>query len=517
MQWKSTALCYVFLIGAAALLSGCISRRPVEPAEFTGVRLQIACPDEASAAYVRTAGVGWATRHETKPENLVVSTYDPQQGPPDGVDVWILPAAQLGRWKQADKLERVPPQLVNDETYGWSGLLPVYRDRLLVRELDTEGRGVPCALPLLGEMPVLCWRTDLLREAPATWQEVEKLADEWEAKKAGWFRTVHLLPPWPRSDEDLEHEFYSVAAPLAVPQVAGDKILTNDDLAFHCDLETGRPRLADEPFVEALSLLRKFRRRQPQGATDDPNQAFLNGKAALCVTDLSAVAAFQAEPTLRDRFAVAPVPGSDHYWKTIRDKEKPERRERQNTDRGNRMPYLGARTLLAVVPKSSSNKEAAWSLLADLSGREVTAQAVFVPHRTPPYRGGGVLRVEQLDASVRWEDFDLGATVHALNPADKGLVRWSGDRLRTPTDALRTTLDLTLKPENVANPTLRLRTPDEANLRKLLLAELRDVVAGTKDPGQALQQATEGWETIRKKDKEAWLAEQRTSVGLRPE
>src|SRR5436309_203275 len=165
MQPKSPAARGVFPALAAALLAGCKAEGPPPPPPHAGVRLRVSCPDQASADHVAAAARGWKTRQQADVE---VVRYDPRSGPASaGADVWVLPAAELGRRADAGEVRTVPAEVLDDEAYAWGGLLPLYRERLLVWDWDRDGRRLAYALPVLGEGPVLVWRTDLMSEPPA--------------------------------------------------------------------------------------------------------------------------------------------------------------------------------------------------------------------------------------------------------------------------------------------------------------------------------------------------------------
>src|SRR5205807_456311 len=83
-------------------------------------------PDQASADHVAAAARGWKTRQQADVE---VVRYDPRAGPGSAAnaDVWVLPAAELGRRADAGEVRTVPAEVLDDEAYAWGGLLPLYR------------------------------------------------------------------------------------------------------------------------------------------------------------------------------------------------------------------------------------------------------------------------------------------------------------------------------------------------------------------------------------------------------
>ncbi len=479
MQRKRLILGSVFLFlpfGLVVALAGCHGRK-VDPAPaYKGVGVRVAVPSAAVETLVREAARGWQLRQQARPIDIVRYTGD--QGPEAvaDADVWVLRPAELGRWADADKLRPVPAEHLEEQI--WTGLLPLYRDKLLVWG-ERNGRRAAYAYPLLGEAPLLCWRSDLLDNAsprllpPQTWPEVKETAAALFAS-----RKEPSLPPLPQDDEDLERLFYTVAAsyvrrPLA-ENAHSDR---NNDFAFHFDLDTGRPLINDEGFVRALQLLQDLQAYRPAGTAANSDDAFRDGPAAFRVTDAAAVASFSRNP-----LGLGQVPSAL---------------------RGGRVPYLGSASWIAVVPQTAPHPEAAFDLLADIAGPETSNQLALAPHRDPPW-GGGILRTEQLDPSVRLESFDLARE------------RPSGSSVATVAD-LRETLRVTLR-SGAQNPVLPLRIPDQQRYRPVLIRQLRAALGpAEKRPTakNALDAVAEEWQRIgAEKDLTKRVAEYRVSVGL---
>ena len=198
--------------------------------------------------------------------------------------------------------------------------------------------------------------------------------------------------------------------------------------------------------------------------------------------EASWLADLQKDPQTRDRFGVCPVPGSDRYF-APRGKE-PTLLE----DGSNRVPYLGSGGWLAVVPRGSAHPEAAFALLAHLSGPETSNEIVLEPRW-----GGGPVRAPQLNRQ-RWDAFDL-------RPG--------------PTSALREALLETLLHRGVKNPALVLRIPEQASHRAALVAKLRPALAAGGDAEATLKEAARLWSELdQAKGPAAMKAEYRLSVGL---
>ncbi len=494
MQPKSiVSLCVFFLLGLTA--TGCgdggtLVEGPPQP--YKGAVLRVASPAGSPAEVVSLYSRGWAARNGVMVE---VHNYDAGQEPATvaNADIWVLPPVALPRWAAAGELLPLPAEYTSaDNSFQWSRLLPLYREKLLVWDRKVYG------LPLLGESPLCCYRADLLADeqhkaafarktgkplaAPATWADFVAIADYFhEANHSS------SLPPLPANDTALESEFYTLAAvyarrAVAVEQERDRQEQREEEFAFHYDLQTGKPRIDGPGFVRALRLLQQMQKDRAEQQAAEPAQAFRDGRAVLCLTDAPHLREFQATPALRDRFNICHMPGSEVYFDYQTGEQRP-------VPNGNRVPYLGAGGWLAVVPKAAAHAEAAFALLAELSGPRVSGQIVAEPRW-----GGGATRDDHF-RTTRWDAFDL-------DPARTAAVK----------EALRETVQY----QGLKNPVVRLRTPDEAPHRAALVAELRSALANPQsDAAQALTRVARRWEELDKaRGEEKHLAEYRLSLGL---
>jgi multiple sugar transport system substrate-binding protein len=419
-------------------------------------------------------------------------------------DIVVMRPAELPHFAAAGMLHAVPEPIRRaGAPFDWLGLLPVYREQLLVWDRIAYG------LPLLGEAPVCCFREDWFKDAqkrkefvafqqarpvpagsglkelraPASWEEFLDLAE--------FFRNHHpsgkpspSLPPLPADAYGLDRFFYQVAAPFARRGVREDDHSLEEKpdqlFSFHFNLATGNARVGTQGFVAALNLMQRLQKCRPALVQPSPEQAFLDGKAAFCVTDAGWVAQFQKSPALRDRFGIAPIPGAERYF-TFAEVEM------KLKEGANRMPYLGGEGWLAVVPKSAANPEAAWDLLASMCGPSLSGQTALEPRW-----GGAPTRLEHLSRD-HWEAFELDPV-----------------RTRALRDALAKTLQSGLK-----NPVVCLRIPNEEEYRKKMDAKVRDALKG----GEAkinLQETARAWDEANNRDggAAANLARYRISLGL---
>jgi multiple sugar transport system substrate-binding protein len=445
-------------------------------------------------------GRPWASRNGAE---LKVVGFDPQAAPPaeSATDVWIIPPAALAAWAAAGKLLPVPDAYtrLRDSPYAWDNLLPLFREKLCVWDRTVYG------LPLLGEVPLCFYRQDLLDDPrhradfaakhrrplarPATWDEYADIA-EFFRERAGVTGPTPSLPPLPASGADLDREFYSVAAPFvrrAVPE--REENATDVELfSFHFDLDSGRARIDTPGFVHALRLLQRLQACRLGGAAALPQEAFRNGQAVLCLTDPTWIGRFSAEGSpVKGRFGMCRVPGSRYYFDY-------QTGQRQVAVEVNFLPYLGAGGWLAVVPRTAPEPEAAFDLLAELSGPRTSLEVVIEPRW-----GGGVFRRDHFDFKNRggWNSFGLPP-----KQTDSVLLD------------VAQTVD---NPGQVKNPVVRLRTPDESAYQEALVAEVRACLTQGTDPVEALRAVRQRWEQLgRRKDPKQRLREYHLSLSLQP-
>ncbi len=474
MQPKSLPGAALFFLLLANAL-GC-SAPPGAVAPPEPITLRVSCPAGPAADVVRRHSRAWQAR-----ANAVVEVKEYGADGPDGAaDVWVIAPAELGRRAVAGELRPVPADLQAEEApFGWKGLLPMYREHLLLWDRTAY------ALPLLGAAPLLCYRSDLFKDAglrpPATWKDVEDAAALFKMKG----RTPSL-PPLPADDDGLEREFYSVAAGYVHRVVSGGDNIPQEAFSFHYDLKTGKPRIDSPGFVYALALLQRLQAYRGKPGLS-PIESFRTGACVCCLTDAAQIFRLQDEKSgVRDKFAVTRVPGAEaSFGPAARKGDRP-------ADGFNWMPYLGADGWLGVVPTTAVHSEEAFGLLAELGGRDVSRQVVLGPRAEPP-SGGGAFRSDHFDRNARWEVFDLKSS---------------------QTDAFKEAVQQTLEHRNVANPVYRLRTPDEGRRRALLAEALRAALAKPDaDPAEALATVARSWEALDSANAKYW-EEYRLAIGL---
>jgi ABC-type glycerol-3-phosphate transport system substrate-binding protein len=486
MQRKSLLAAFLFLGGLIAV-SGCGDTAGTVAPQPTFGRVRVACPESLGKDIVKRFARNW--ERQTK-GTVEIVPYDPRQDDrPDNVDALIIPAAELPHWAAADKLLPVPDSVSASEDYRWRSVLPLYGKQVISWDHKRYG------LPILGEALVCVYREDWLKapehqkafeakykhklEAPATWEQFAEIAEYFaQANKAP------SLPPLPADDDELEREFYTIAANYAARALSGSDVgdATEEIFSFQYDSGSGEPRIGTGGFVHALRLMKRMEACRPPDASRKPAEAFAGGQTVLCLAEPAQVAAFQQTPALKDKLGVCPLPAGGGYYQFKKPTEWVPRED------NNRIAYVGG-GWVGVVPKTTADEKAAFHLLTYLGSPEVSKQIVIDAEV-----GGRPFRKEPLSEAVYWAAFGL-------------------DPVRT-SDLMDATRQM-LEHRGLKNPALRLRIPDEAPHRKALEKELRAALAGDKTPEQALQDAAARWTKLDEaKGLKLHTAQYRISLGL---
>jgi multiple sugar transport system substrate-binding protein len=494
MQCKRLRATLVFLIVTVALpgCGGCGGKTaPLPPASaHAGITLKVACPSDSDVELVRQHSRTWGGKHSVS-VNLVEYT---RPGEPPAADVWVVRAAEMPRWAAPGKVLAVPASVRDDKEYEWNRLLPLYRGKLLL-----WGATTPYALPLLGESPLCFFRTDLLDDPatkeefrkqtgkalapPVTWEDVARIAEFFRGRKATGLGDTSL-PPLPSDPESLDRMYYQTATPFVRLDDRGKRTEKADDadlFSFHYDLKTGKPRLREAGFREALKLHQRLQACRPKGTAAAPEAEFAAGRAVLCVADAPALERFRNSP-VRGKVGVCRVPGAEAVFDAATG-------ERRAVDGGNHVSYVGAVTWLAVVPAAAEHPQAAWDFLGDLTGPKESRQVVMEPSH-----GGGATREDHLETPSHWGGFRLGQT-----------------QTQKLLEAMRQTLG-----RAGSNAVVRLRIPDERPHLEALTAELRKALLEGKDAAASLDAAAAAWEEMDGKRGPAHLADYYRSLALEP-
>jgi len=426
---------------AVLLLAGCLgdssgpdTTAPKKPLE--GTALAFRCSDDRLRGLLEPAVRVWS--RET---GATVSVGREPMKPGDAVDVAIIPAAELGAWADRGDLLPVPFSLREPgHTYQWSSITAGFRSESAI------GWGSQLlALPVAAETPVLVYRADRIATPATTW---EALADLLAARKGPGLAALTPV--------QLEDLFYRVAACYDRPAGSGQDGERGTALPFTFDLTTGRCRLETKGFVEAGRWIANLKARGILTVAEktDPAEDLNASRAAVAILSLAEVAKLNKD----SRYILAPLPGTKSFVNPKTGNLAPVP--------SNSVPFLDG-GWVAVVRKSGKNPDAAFALLAELTGparsRELVASGGFAPVRDSQ------LEPDRLIAWLGY-GFDEAGT-------------------RSLQDAIRANLGIAAR-----DPAHGLRSPDEADLRRALREELLRVANGSASPEAALKAAAEKWD-----------------------
>jgi len=465
--------------------------------DFEGRVVRIACPGEPVSRVISTFGRRWASNVGASVE---VVPYSPATASQDDLpgDLWVIPPAEMPFWAAGNKLYMVPDTYTSRSgPYAWEGILPLYRDKLLIWNEKAY------ALPLLGDAFLCFYRKDLFDDpqhqaafkskyhrdlaAPKTWEQCTDIAAYFQGqKRPGIDHQCASLPPLPASDTELDREFYLLAAPIARRALREDERQPVSDVelfSFHYDVETGSERIGTGGFVKALQSMQKLQAYRSAGTSAEPPLSFQNGEAVLCLASPSWIPRFNENPRVRGKFSICRLPGSG-YVCNFRSGDA------EAVPDGNHVPYLGAGGWVAVVPRTNSQPDAAFALAAALSDVQTSCDVVI-----EPACGGGVFRREHLQGQLGWRAFGLGDA-------------------RSTEHLVEILCEVALHPQ-VKNPVMRLRIPQERTHSEALDVQIRMALGQGKSAADALKEAGQTWRKLDAGiDLKRRLTDYRLSLGL---
>lgn len=506
MQWNSAIpgklsdwrICITLLVGTLASLAGCGGTAgpaavPKPRLAFADIQLKIGSDDPVAAREMARRASAWRTR-----TGAAVEVSDT-----NACDIAIVPPGELGAWVARRDAVPVPDDMRNSaHALQWSRFLAIWSDRL------ASWGGDPRAVPLGGDCYVLAYRTDRFAEGlskfgrpispPATWEEFAELAELFarDGKPS--------LTARPGDPDRALREFHFVAAcydRLSLTGTDFNVLMQNDAkksattaalLSFHHDAETGEPRLKRPAFVAAAEWVRRTAACRPKSAgAGEPDQIneLTSGTAVLAIVSLAELGrAAKVEGAADPRIGIAPLPGTKVWLDPATGAAQPPADKVRGV---NFVPYFGAGGHIGIVRSSCKNPEAAFEMLAELSGLERSSELL-----SDPTLGFGPFRVEHLDQPREsvWQRYGFNVE------RNRQLVA----AIRHQTGA------------NLANPAVGPRGGDRAELLGLLAAEVAKVAAGTSSPERAMADADAAWRASdAKRPPDTLKLERRQAAGLR--
>jgi len=440
--------------------------------------LKVACPTGPLSRLVDSYAKVWGLQTGAEVE---IAPFEPSEGGPREfvADLCLIVPHRLAYWAASGKLQPLAAvDFSPDSPNNWLDLLPLYRNKLLLWDRQVY------ALPVIGDASLCYFREELFRDAghqssfqakygrvlstPRTWEEFAEVAEFFNGKlRPGQAQSAPALPPLSERDDDLDREYFAVAASLARRAVREDDRNQPSDeelFSFHYDLKTGQNRMACPGFVEALRIMQRLQMCRSSTRVANPPEEFAKGRAVLCIAGAEWVGRFQEDDSpVRGRFGICRIPGSRRVYEY--ETGKP-----QDLAEPNFVPYLGTGGWLGVVPQGAKNPEGAFSFLAELAGSKISGE-IFLNALS----GCGCTRREHFGLLTRANAFELGAA---------------------KTNTLAEILRRSLSPPPI-NPVVRLRTPDERAHQRVLCEELRTALNDkSRDPQQVMVSVARRWHEL---------------------
>ena len=402
----------VLPVGFALLSSGCwggdAANEPSDP-PFQGVTLRVtAIGDPAVLQTVRAQGGEWSSELGA---DLVFSDA---RTDPASVDVLIYPGERLGDLVDESVLAVLPESVVRRDSglmigsvassnqgersgsgseidpgsiadrrdpLAFGDVVPGFRTRVTRYGEDRFG------LPIGGSALVLVYRRDaftneanlqaaesegLSLEPPATWEDLDALARffqdrDWDGDGQPESGIALALGPDPESVGTAT--FLARAAALGQIPDRYDFLFDSDSMA---------PRIATEPFVEALDKLVALKKSGPPGVEgfdiEAARAAFRAGEVAFLI-DRAERALRWSDPTAPVPASVAPLPGSDRIYDVSRNAWI----ELNDPNRPSYLPLGGGWLVGITAGTSGRTLEAATSYIQALAGPDLANAIALDP------------------------------------------------------------------------------------------------------------------------------------------
>ena len=381
-----------FRIAAAAyltlmLLAGCNSKTSVsqeERSDTAGVTLRLlVIGDPALAQEIRLLRGEWQAQTEG---DLDLVELAEDELPADGklnADAVIYPAYRLGDLASRNALLPLSKRNLGREELAEPAIFDLIRSSEM-----TWGESV-YAVPLGSPIYMLYYRSDLLGEKtpPDTWTELSRLTSSWEKPAAN---------STSGGDEAAE-EWSPTLEPLA-PGWAGRTLLARaapyvkhrDYYSALFEPETMRPLIDSEPMVRALDEIVAAAKRAGHDQTmltpDDVRREFLAGRAGMALTwpGPADKGDDSRQPSAAGRavaYGIAELPGANEVFNF-----ESGRWQKRFPDESGRVPLLSISGRLGSVTAETAHPDAAFMLLARLSGDPWGDQLSPASTATAPYR-----------------------------------------------------------------------------------------------------------------------------------
>ncbi len=374
-----------------------------------------------------------------------------------GVDVMLYPPGLLGDLESRGQLQLIPKWLWNSEELNKNEFLRHHRKTLVRHGNQTW------AVPLGSPQFMLIYNIDsfsqLGLEPPKSWKEFVELAEE-------------IRDHGDLQDDDGEPLPTEIEFPLGggwAGQIflarVGPSIRNRGKLSTVFDRKTMKPLIEAPPFVEALAELKSLVGESELQLALGPSQVYerlLRGESAVGVSWPSKKFSETMDADeVSANIAIAPVPGSDQWFDfqsgkwTVR-----------AADDSNNIELIGFSGLIASVPQSSRNTQAAFEFLQWLGSKSVNLMTVAECSDSGPFRAS-----------------------HLGDPA-----RWTGTQISD--QASQQFADAIRQSDDQDVVFMFPRIPGREQYLRALDQSVRECLQGKLDPEEALQRVATEWESI---------------------
>ncbi len=409
-----------------------------------------------TGAKIRVVTPGWNETIEKTKQSL----SDPNLN----YDIFVVIAMWNGMLLGGDHIEPVPAWV--KEKIDWDDVLPIYKNSVL------SHNGIEYGIPYDGDCINLYYRKDIFENQtykekflkeygfelapPKTWDEYKKIAkffNGWDWDNDGKIEYGNAVL---RKNGDIAMlQFFATAAAYAKHP---------DDKAYFFDEETMKPRLTSPAFKKALEDYIEVIGYAPEGAVSfaghDVRNSFVTGKVAMAIdwADLGIYAAENEISTLKgNQIGYGQIPGSNKVYNSI---------THLWDDRYNQVSSISGNWSL-FVNKDSKHKKLAFEFAAHMSGKELSAKLVAT--------SGNAVNPS------RFSHFKSAAMWVKSGFTEESAKRYL-DTISTSLTNKNVVYDITL--------------PGAGEYYQVLDNAVYKAVKGESSITQALQEASDGWESI---------------------
>ncbi|WP_289041939.1 extracellular solute-binding protein [uncultured Aliiroseovarius sp.] len=365
---------------------------------------------------------------------------------------------------------------------AWDDIHPVYRDRLM------SWQGEIKSATMDGDMHMLNYRADLFEDpanmaafkeqygydlaAPVSWDQYYDIANFFNASDVVDYGTAEA---YRRGGQQFWYFFSHAASYTNNPATPG---------AMFFDPETMDAQINNPGWLRALEEYKAGLEFGPPGSLNngsgDVRPLYSGGSVAMNIDWADSGVLGATEGSIAGNVRTAVLPGSTEIWNS-------KTGEWDKFDDPVASPFLAFGGWQVAVPSDSTQQEAAWSYVAELTSPEVSSVAIVTANTgVNPYR---LSHYENLDS---WSDI------------------FTPEEAQSYLGAQRASLDS----PNVA---LDLRLPGFFSYTEVLEVELSRALAGEVEPQEALDAIAAEWDKLTDEfGRDAQLAAYRSSMGLPP-